>query len=184
MAEDRPKRPRKKKAEAAAEEAAAAKGGGKTIIIAAAVAALMLGLGLGVGMFMGGMFSPAEEVAEGETAEGEDGETGEPEETRYNIYINVGKMVVTLDDEGANRPMQIEVDLAAYEKEIVDRVTYDMPAIQGRLRTLYSTQDYNVVRTPEGQEAMRLATIDAVNEVLGTTTKNGVHDAFFTKLLF
>lgn len=179
MAEDRPKRPRKKK-EAAAKEPEPPKGGGKTIIIAAAVAALMLGLGLGVGMFMGGMFAGDEQVAEGDAVEAEDAEDEEPEEDRHNIYASVGKLLATIDDNGATRYIQAELDIVSYEKEVIDAAQHDMPAIRNRLLLLYGSQNYDEVRTIEGREALRLATVEAVNEVLGTTPKNGIHDAYFT----
>lgn len=178
MAEDRPKRPRKKKD--AAEEAAPQKGGGKTIIIAAAVAALMLGLGLGVGMFMGGMLGGGDKVAEGEMVEGEEGEAAEPAEDRHNIYASVGKLLATIDDNGATRYIQAELDIVSYEKEVIDAAQHDMPAIRNRLLLLYGSQNFAEVRTMEGREALRLATVEAVNEVLGTTAKNGIHDAYFT----
>jgi flagellar basal body-associated protein FliL len=35
----------------------------------------------------------------------------------------------------------------------------------------------------EGREALRMATVEAINEVLGTTPENGIHDAFFTSFV-
>jgi flagellar FliL protein len=179
MAEERPKRPRKKRD--AAEEAPPAKGGGKTIIIAAAVAALMLGLGVGVGFFVGDMMSDKEEVAAEEGAEAEEPE--EVAEDRHNVYGSVGKLLANIDDDGAVRYIQAEVDIVSYEKDVIDEAQHDMPAIRNRLLVLFSSQQYDEVKTIEGREFLRQASIDAVNEVLGTTRDNGIHDVFFTAFI-
>ena len=55
-----------------------------------------------------------------------------------------------------------------------------MPAIRNKLLLLYGSQSYDDVRTMEGRESLRAATVEAINEVLGTTPKTGIHDAFFT----
>ena len=174
------KRTRKKKE--GAEEAPEAKGGGgKTIIIAAAVAALMLGLGLGVGVFMGGMFAPepAAPMAEGGEMAGE-AAMAPPKDDRHNIYASVGKILATIDDGGATRYIQAEIDIVSYEKDIIDAAQHDMPAIRNKLLLLYGSQNYNDVRTMEGRENLRTATVEAINAVLGTTPAMGIHDAFFT----
>jgi flagellar FliL protein len=181
MAEERPKRPRKKRD--AAEEAPPAKGGGKTIIIAAAVAALMLGLGVGVGFFVGDMLSDKDQVATEEGADAEAEEPEEVEEDRYNVYGSVGKLLANIDDQGAVRYIQAEVDIVSYEKDVIDEAQHDMPAIRNRLLVLFSSQKYDEVKTIEGRESLRQASIDAVNEVLGTTRDNGIHDVFFTAFI-
>ena len=165
------------------EEGGAAGGSKKTIIIIVAVATLMLGIGVGVGIFagsalMGGDDSAAEEVAEEEVEEEEE---EEPEEDRHSIYVTVGKLLATVEFNGGTRYIQAEMDLVGYDKEVMDEAQHDMPAIRNRLLLLFASQDFEEVRTVEGREALRAASIKAVNEVLGLGPKGDkIEDAYFT----
>lgn len=175
------RRPRKKRDGGGEEAPAAAGGGSKMVIIAAVVAALLGGVGVGVGFFLGGMLSDKEAPA-ADSADA-DGGGGAASEERYNIYGSVGKLLANIDDDGAVRYIQAEIDFVSYEKDVIDDAQHDMPAIRNRLLVLFSSQKYEEVRTVEGREALRMASIDAINEVLGTTVKNGVHDVFFTAFI-
>lgn len=155
-------------------------GKGKTIIIAAGVAAAMLGLGLGVGYFVGGAVAPGSAPvvvdSDGKPAVGTE---EEPVEKRYYLYSSVGKLQAALDYNGATRYVQAEVDLATYDKDAMDSINYDMPAVRSRLLMLLSQQDFAALKTVEGKEELLKDIVDAVNEELGLTVDNGVVKAFF-----
>lgn len=158
-------------------------GNGKTLIIAVAVAALMLGVGVGVGFFVGGAMAPPSEqvAADGEASEdGAESEEVEPQEDRHRIYVSVGKLLATVEHEGSTRYIQAEMDLVGYDKAVMDEAVHDMPAIRNRLLLLFSSQAFEEVKTVEGREALRMASIAAVNDVLGKKPKLGVADAYFT----
>lgn len=165
-------------------------GGGskkKTIIIFAAAAALLIGVGVGVGIFAGSLLTndepdpEGEELVEEREEEPEEEEEVEPEEDRHSIYVTVGKLLATVDHNGSTRYIQAEMDLVGYDKEVMDEAQHDMPAIRNRLLLLFASQDFDVVRTVEGREALRADSITAVNDVLGLGPKGDkIEDAYFT----
>ena len=163
-------------------------GGKKTIIIAIAIGFLMMGVGIGVGMFAGGMLMGEEpKAASGDGAAAEEAAAAEAEdeinmETAHTIYVSVGKILATVEHKGATRYIQAEMDLVGYDKNVMDSAQHEMPAIRNRLLMLFSSQDFDTVKTVEGREQLRLQSVDAVNEVLGIDPekKRRVSDAYFT----
>jgi len=209
MADDVSAPPRKKKkllkkaigdapssgSRASSEDSGEEGGGGKgnakikIIIIAAAAGVLLLGLGLGIGLFAAGMFSDGGDPQTEETASAEDEpeemeeevEERDSREKRHSIYVSVGKLLATVEHNGATRYIQAEMDLVGYNKEVMDDAQHDMPAIRNRLLLLFASQNFDEVRTVEGREALRAASIKAVNEVLGFGPRGDkVEDAYFT----
>lgn len=186
MSEDNPRRAKRRK-NAGGDGDGADGGGGpdaKKIIIGAGIAALVLGLGGGVGgFFVAQMLAPPPPAAPvAAEALGPDGQPAEVEEEKseYLVYASVGKLLATVENKGATRYIQAEVDLGSYNKKVIDDINHDMPAIRNRLLMLFSSQSFDEMRTVEGRENLRLSTVDAVNEVLGKTAENGVAEAFFT----
>lgn len=178
----------------AAETAGAAAAGSskKMIIIAAAVSAIMLGVGVGVGMFAAGMFSDdkvAEAGAESADPDADEAEAEEEEEVelarerddRHSIYVSVGKLLASLEHNGSTRYIQAEMDLVGYNKEVMDEAQHDMPAIRNRLLLLFSSQNFDEVRTIEGREKLRTDSLAAVNDVLQFSPKGDrIEDVYFT----
>ena len=152
-------------------------GGKKTLFIMIGVGFLMMGLGIGVGVGIGGMLSGGDAAAA--MAAGDEEVTVEKEQ--HSIYLNIGELLAAVEHEGATRYIQAEVDLSSYDKEVINRASHEMPAIRNRLLTLFSSQDFDVVRTIEGREQLRADSVVAVNEVLGFVDKKSkIENAYFT----
>jgi flagellar FliL protein len=75
--------------------------------------------------------------------------------------------------------VQAEMQLMSYSQDAADQAQRDMPAIRDALITLFNSQDFAALKTPEGKEALRDATRAAVNEALGRTAPDAVEEVYF-----
>ncbi len=189
MADDTPPKKKKKllkqdgKSDAAQDRDSEAleegSGGKRKLLIYVGIAVLMLGLGGGAGFFASGMLS--DDTAATEGGDVEEQEEEETREKRHNIYVTVGKLLAAIEHNGSTRYIQAEVDLVGYEKEVMDDAQHNVPALRNRLLLLFSSQDFDEVRTIAGRERLRLQSVKAVNDVLDLGPKGDrVEDVYFT----
>jgi len=153
----------------AGQPGAPSRGKGRLWIIVAVAGVVLAG---GAGAFFllpkkGGTPPAAEAPAAAEAA-------GEP------IYLGMDPFVVNFDHRGSIRYLQVELEVMARREETIGTVRHNMPAVRNRLIMLFSGQDFDVLRTVEGKEALRQAVLEAVNDVIGLSGRDRVEEAFFT----
>ena len=154
-------------------------GGKRKLFLLIGIAVLILALGAGAGYFAGGMRS--DDTAATDGVEEEEAREEKKREKRHNIYVTVGKLLAAVEHNGGTRYIQAEVDLVGYEKEIMDDAQHNVPALRNRLLLLFSSQDFDEVRTIAGRERLRLQSLKAVNDVLELDPKGDrVEDVYFT----
>ena len=180
MAEDEATKKRKSEDEEASEEGS---GGKRKLILLIVCAVLLLGLGIGGGVFVGTMMAEDSNSAEKVVADEEEEEDSgrKKKDDRHNIYITVGKLLAAVEHEGSTRYIQAEVDLVGYEKTVMDDAQHNVPALRNRLLLLFSSQNFDDVRTIAGRERLRVESLKAVNDVLELDPKGDrVEDVYFT----
>ena len=180
MAEDEATKKRKSEDEEASEEGS---GGKRKLILLIVGAVLLLGLGIGGGVFVGTMMAEDSNSAENVVADEEEQEDSgrKKKDDRHNIYITVGKLLAAVEHEGSTRYIQAEVDLVGYEKTVMDDAQHNVPALRNRLLLLFSSQNFDDVRTIAGRERLRVESLKAVNDVLELDPKGDrVEDVYFT----
>jgi len=180
MAEDEATKKRKSEDEEASEEGS---GGKRKLILLIVGAFLLLGLGIGGGVFVGTMMAEDSNSAEKVVADEEEEEDSgrKKKDDRHNIYITVGKLLAAVEHEGSTRYIQAEVDLVGYEKTVMDDAQHNVPALRNRLLLLFSSQNFDDVRTIAGRERLRVESLKAVNDVLELDPKGDrVEDVYFT----
>ena len=180
MAEDEATKKRKSEDEEASEEGS---GGKRKLILLIVGAVLLLGLGIGGGVFVGTMMAEDSNSAENVVADEEEEEDSgrKKKDDRHNIYITVGKLLAAVEHEGSTRYIQAEVDLVGYEKTEMDDAQHNVPALRNRLLLLFSSQNFDDVRTIAGRERLRVESLKAVNDVLELDPKGDrVEDVYFT----
>ena len=156
-------------------------GGKRKLLIFAGIAVLMLGMASGIGFFVGGMMTGDVDVAGGADVQEAQKTAPEKKEKRHNIYVTVGKLLAAVEYKGATRYIQAEVDLVGYEKEVMEDAQHNVPALRNRLLLLFSSQDFEEVRTIAGRERLRLQSLKAVNDVLDLDSRGDrVEDVYFT----
>ena len=167
-----------------AEELEEGGGGTRKLLMIICAAVLMLGVGAGAGFFAGGMMKDDPAVAEGaeaEEVEEEEDEEPEKKDRRHSIYVTVGKLLAAVEHKGSTRYIQAEVDLVGYSNELMDDAQHNVPALRNRLLFLFSSQDFEEVRTLAGRERLRLQSLKAVNDVLELGPKGDrIEDVYFT----
>ena len=96
------------------------------------------------------------------------------------IYIQVGKILVNVDYQGDIRYIQGDVQLMFHHQESADIAERDMPVIVNELNTLFARQAFGEMRSVEGKEKLRRASLAAINRVLKFPDGAGVQDVYFT----
>lgn len=176
----------KKKRSEDEEPSEGSSGGKRKLILLIVGAILLLGIGIGAGFFVGNM--TADDTDSAESAEVDEEEEEEEEDSdrkkkddRHNIYITVGKLLAAVEHNGSTRYIQAEVDLVGYEKSVMDDAQHNVPALRNRLLLLFSSQNFDDVRTIAGRERLRVESLKAVNDVLELGPKGDrVEDVYFT----
>jgi len=157
------------KGKAVEEEKAGSKG--KLLIIIVAVLVLVGG-GVAAFLLLGG--SDSDDAA----GAGSEAEVVE-EAPREPLYVPVAKLLVNLEHEGRTHYVQAEMQLMSYSQDVADQARRDMPAIRDALITLFNSQDFAALKTPEGKEALRDKARAAVNTALGRTAPDAVEAIYF-----
>ena len=101
-----------------------------------------------------------------------------PDKKRY--YAEVGELLIAMPHRGATRHLQLTVQLVGHEEKYMKSVENDVPAIRNGLLIFFNQQEFEVVNTYEGREALRRKTLQRVNEIIGATDEERVADVYFT----
>lgn len=186
--------------EEAAEGGEAAKGAAKQanpmmLVIVGAVALFVAVLGAQVAapiitnMISGGAHAPAKAAAaDGEHAEGEEGEHAEEhaEPTGPAIYVPLDPpFVVSFSDEGGDsRFLQLTLQAMARSEHTVEAIKTHGPAIRNAFLFLISAYKVEDLTTLEGKERLRAAMLASANEIMTKNTgEPGIEELFFTSLV-
>lgn len=160
------------------------------------VAALSLVVGYGVGAFTGQPLIAALGMGEETGVQSEEAlvdvapSNAEPplfepmdgvfDADKKRFYAEVGELLIAMPYRGATRHLQLTVQLVGHEQKYMKSVENDVPAIRNGLLIFFNQQEFEVVNTYEGREALRRKTLQRVNEIIGATGENRVADIYFT----
>lgn len=143
-----------------AEQAPAGKG--KLKLIIGLVVVVLLAIGLSVAATLWFLSADSGAAADDAAAETE----AEPAFAPSHYYSISKPFIVTLAAEGRQRYMQIFVALQSSNPEALDAAQTHMPLIRSRLLTLFGSQDFQAMQTPEGKKALLEEGVATVNTVL------------------
>ena len=168
---------------------------GSSVTKLALVAVLCLLVGFGAGAFTGQpILAALGLVAGGDTALGDtdlDGDAASPaplfepmagvfDPDKKRFYAEVGELLIAMQYRGATRHLQLPVQLVGHEEKYMKSVENDVPAIRNGLLIFFNQQEFEVVNTYEGREALRRKTLQRVNEIIGASGEKRVADVYFT----
>lgn len=174
------------------EAAAPAKKPGKLKWIVIGVASLLLLVGATVGVlyFAGVIGGGDAETADAEKPAAEQGEGAKGAKQEHGavaakaslIYQSMEPpLIVNFDGSASVRFMQITMQVASHDSQVIDRVKEHTPAIRNGLLMLYSSQDPTALSTRQGKEALLKQSLEEVNRVLTEQTgAAGVESVYFT----
>lgn len=170
----------KKKEEA--QEAGEAKpaGGKKKLIIMIVVALATIGISVGATIFFLGGSSKHDAPAEGADAHETEAAAGKGPA----LYLAIEPaFLVTLDDNGRQRYMKVDLSVQAREKASVDAVTHHMPLIRSRVLSTYSSTNFAEIQTDQGKQKMIEKTLAEINGVLKAEGAPLIENVFFTNFV-
>jgi len=148
----------------------------KLIIIIAIVSVIAIAASIGVTVFLLGDDEPS--VVAEETVE----EVEEPLAPATYSSINP-PFLVTFNVNGRQRYMQISMTVSSRDASSLDALEHHMPFIRSKVISAYSGLDFATIQTEAGKEALRLQTVDVINEVLEGEGAEGIENIFFTNFV-
>lgn len=154
-----------------AESAAPAKSKKKKIIVIAVAAVLVLALGGGAAWWF---LKPAKKHAEGKAAEGKGAETEKvvkhPEvkvdPKKPPIFVPLESFTVNLADREYDHFLQIVIQLQVKDDKVGNLLKVYDPALRHRFLFLMSTATSEMLKSPEGKQALAQQLTLVANEVL------------------
>ncbi|MGE4407972.1 flagellar basal body-associated protein FliL [Pseudomonas sp.] len=139
-------------------------GGGKSRLklILAIVVAMLLAVGLSIG---GTLYF----MNKGEGLEGgkpDDAAASTPSGKQPAIYeVLMPAFVVNFSHNGRQRYMQVGIALMSRDQSALDALKVHMPLLRNRLVMLFSSQDFEALKTPVGKEMLRQQATASVQEL-------------------
>ncbi|RRQ20907.1 flagellar basal body-associated FliL family protein [Thiohalobacter thiocyanaticus] len=165
-----------------------ASGGGLKIVIIAVVVVLLLSSALLAGLYFTGVLGGGAGQG-GDQAAGADGapsaQASAPASGGPIIYQPLEPpFVVNFGREADVRFMQITIQVADRDPQVIERIKEHSPAIRNGLVMLFSSQDPELLNTREGKEQLRQDALNEVRSVLERMTGQGrLEDLYFTSFV-
>ncbi|HVT35646.1 MAG TPA: flagellar basal body-associated FliL family protein [Nevskiaceae bacterium] len=168
-------------AEEGAAPAAAPKKKSKLPLIIGLVVVLA-GAGGGAYFFMGKKSSGTAD-AHGAAAEGHEAAAGDEHggaaKGNVNFIDFAPPFVVNLDDEEANRYLQVDMQARGADAHALDGVKDRMPRIRNAILLLLGQQKYHDINTREGKEKLQAQVLAEVQKIMTEETGKPVVDAIY-----
>src|SRR5690606_23654792 len=92
--------------------------------------------------------------------------------------------IVNLQDERRLRFMQVSVELMTRDPQSQKLIGNNAPMLRDALLMLFSAQRLDAIETAEGKEALRVAALQTVQEILGRESPDAkVEAVYFTSFV-
>lgn len=144
------------------------KGGMMKIILLVNGVLLLVGIGVGVFMFMGGDDAPAES-ADSEMLEESDAVEGEQKNKKRGtpIYVPLHPaFVVNFENQDQVAFLQVDIQIMTYDSSVEFALKTHMPAVRNELLLLLGGKQYHEINTREGKRALSQEAIKVMTNVL------------------
>lgn len=124
------------------------------IIIIAALVVLLIGGGVAAFLLMSGGEEPVVD------------ENAEPTQQPAIYYDFKPPFVVNYQWKGRQRYVQISMSIMTRNGAAIDTINTHMPLVRNNLVMILGAQDFEVLRTPEGKEALRHIVLEELQKIL------------------
>jgi flagellar FliL protein len=142
-------------------------GKGKLIVIIVAVMLLTSGIVIGVLYFTGGLGGTKSKTESKETHE----EVKELE-VKPAFYLDLQPpFVVNFEDQTHAAYLQIEMQVMARDKEVLDVLTKHMPVVRNNILLILSAQKFEVVKTRQGKESLQKIILESLQQTVLEATQ-------------
>ena len=144
------------------------KGGMMKIILLVNGVLLLIGIGVGVFMFMGSD-EPAADSADAEMLEESEAVEGEKSKKSKGtpIYVPLHPaFVVNFENQEQVAFLQVDIQIMTYDNTVESALKTHMPAIRNELLLLLGGKQYHEINTREGKRALSQEAIKVMQDVL------------------
>lgn len=163
------------------------KGGMMKIILLVNGLLLVIGIAIGVTVFMLG---GDENAAEGEDAEMlEDGAEGDSAKKKKSkgtpIYVPLHPaFVVNFENQEQVSFLQVNIQIMTYDASVEGALKVHMPAVRNELLLLLGGKQYHEINTREGKRALSEESIELIKQVLKNVDEpNSIEALYFTSFV-
>lgn len=142
------------------------------LIIIVVLVALLAGGGVAVFFMMSGDDGASEK------------EAAEPQQLPAIYFDFKPPFIVNYQWNGRQRFVQVSLSVMTRKGAVVDAIQKHMPLIRNNLLMVFSAQDFEMLRTPEGKEALRQQVLEDLQKVLNEEIgEPGVEQVLFTNFV-
>ena len=155
----------------------------KLIIIISIVALIAVGAGVGITLMLKSKHEGkvADQSHDAGKTEAESAPKTPPEYMSFSPAFVVNFQPA---EKVRARFLSVELDAVVTNKEMIEQIKTNMPAVRNAIIMLLSKQTYADLIKPEGKEKLRGEILSQVQKVLKETTgKPGVKDIYFTSFV-
>ncbi len=148
-------------------------GGKKKLILMIVGALLLVGIAVGVTLFLvGGDQSAATEEAAAEPAKPERGDPA---------YVELKPFTVNLGPDDPVGFLQVQIQVLTYFSEVAEEVEANKPLIRNNLTLLFGQQSSAALRSTEGKEKLQQDVKQSIQQVIDKYGNGGeIENVFFT----
>jgi len=163
------------------------KGGMMKIILLVNGLLLLIGIGVGVFLFMGSDDKASDDVADSETIDGEESAEGsKAKKSKGNpIYIPLHPaFVVNFENQEQVAFLQVDIQIMTYDNTVESALKVHMPAVRNELLLLLGGKQYHEINTREGKRALSQEAIQVIQDVLKDVgAPNSIEALYFTSFV-
>ena len=163
------------------ESAEPKKGGMMKIILLVNGVLLLIGIGVGVFMFMGGEEEPADAADMEVLEDAEDVSSGKSKKSRGTpIYVPLHPaFVVNFENQDQVAFLQVDIQIMTYDSSVESALKSHMPAIRNELLLLLGGKQYHEINTREGKRALSQEAIQVMQDVLKDVGESSSIEALY-----
>ncbi len=174
------------------EENTEEKGGGGMMKIILLVNGLLLIIGIAVGVtifMLGGDDKPAEsadaEMLEEVEGGGEEGGGGAAKPKGNPVYVPLHPaFIVNFENQEQVSFLQVDIQVMTYDAAVESALKAHMPAVRNELLLLLGGKQYHEINTREGKRALSQECIEVIQEVLkGVGEPSSIEALYFTSFV-
>jgi len=164
-----------------------AKGGGmmKIILIVNGLL-LLIGIGVGVFLFLGGEDKAAESVDTEVLEDAENVEGGKAKKSKGTpIYVPLHPaFVVNFENQEQVAFLQVDIQIMTYDSSVEFALKAHMPAVRNELLLLLGGKQYHEINTREGKRALSQEAIQVMQDVLKNAGEaHSIEALYFTSFV-
>jgi len=162
-------------------------GGMMKIILLVNGLLLLIGIAVGVTLFLMGGDEAAEEMGEGDlTEEGIEGEEGASKKSKGTpIYVPLHPaFVVNFENQDQVSFLQVDIQIMTYDAAVEGALKTHMPAVRNELLLLLGGKQYHEINTRDGKRALSEEAIQVIKDILESAGEpNSIEALYFTSFV-